>query len=414
MTMRWPMALLGLLCGTCSLPASASDGVSLSALLEASKQHPSVRLTENAQRISQFNVQAAEGAQYPSLSVDAQAPLDEDSVVTLRLEQPLWTAGRTGALIDAAKAQSSAAEFLIVESVEQIQGEVIGAYMELWRAQEKVVAADENVRQLNELSRVMTRRVDQQVSPQSDLALVNARLSQAAAERSAYFGAVRQSVSRLHQASGVYVNHAKKLVCRLPKALSLPQLQDLALAKSSRLKRLEHEKTASQFDYSAARAERWPKLVAGVQNVRQQGDVTQEDTQAYLGFQYQLTDGLSINARLSAAEGAIQNVQFQYDEVQRRLVQTIDDFHTAYTLSVNQIPALNNLVEVNAELIDSYRRQYSVGKKSWLDVVNAQREVAQSRMLLIDAQANACLNALQIELSTRQDFIQKSPTPTPN
>jgi adhesin transport system outer membrane protein len=334
--------------------------------------------------------------------------------VTLKLEQPVWTAGRTGALIDAAKAQSSAAEFKILESVELIQADVIVAYMELWRAQEKVVAADENVRQLKELASVMTRRVDQQVSPQADLALVNARLSQATAERSVYFGAVRQSASRLQQATGIAVTHAKTLVCSLPSTLSLPPLQDLALAQSSTLKRLESEKTASQFDFSASQAERWPKLVAGVQNIRQQGDVAREDTQAYLGFQYQLTDGLSIVARMSAAESAIQNVQFQYDEVKRRLLQTIDDFHTAYTLSVNQIPALKNLVEVNAELIDSYRRQYSVGKKSWLDVVNAQREVAQSRMLLIDAQANACSNALQIELSTRQDFIKKSSTPTPN
>mgnify|MGYP002476319189 FL=1 len=67
---------------------------------------------------------------------------------------------------------------------------------------------------------------------------------------------------------------------------------------------------------------------------------------------------------------------------------------------------MKNLVRVNAGLIDSYRRQYNIGKKSWLDVVNAQREVAQSKVLLIDAQANTCLNALQIEQATRLDFVR--------
>jgi adhesin transport system outer membrane protein len=35
-------------------------------------------------------------------------------------------------------------------------------------------------------------------------------------------------------------------------------------------------------------------------------------------------------------------------------------------------------------VIESYLRQYAVGKKSWLDVLNAQREATQARNTLVD------------------------------
>ena len=391
-----------------SIPLSveASNSVSLNELLEASKKHPSVRLSENAVRTSGFNLDAAKWSKYPSFTVDGIAPIDSDDTLTLKLEQPLWTAGRSDALIDAARAEVSAAELQIQESIDLIQDEVISAYIELWRAQEKLIAADDNVVELKELAGIIERRVFQQVSPESELALVNARLSQALSDQAQHLGMVRQAVSRLQQASGMKADHAKTLTCQLPADLTLDRIKQLALSQSSILKRLEVDKSASQFDYAAAEAERWPKLVAGVQSVSQQGNVDDTDTKAYFGFQYQLSDGFSVNSRMSAAESEMQNFTYQYDEAKIRLVQTIESYQTGYELSRNQIPSLVNLVRVNADLIDSYRRQYSVGKKSWLDVVNAQREVAQAKVSLIDAQANACLNALQIEQATRLNFVR--------
>lgn len=389
-----------------SVSAHASDDVSLTELLDASKNHPSVRLSENALRVSGYNLDTAKWSKYPSFSVDGIAPIDSDDTLTLKLEQPLWTAGRSDALIDAAKAELSAAEIKIQESIDLIQGEVISAYIDLWRAQEKLIAADDNVGELKGLASVIERRVVQQVSPESELALVNARLSQALADQSQHLGMVRQAVSRLQQASGLKVEHAKTLTCQLPSDLTLDRIKQLALSQSSTLKRLEIDKSASQFDYAAAEAERWPKLVVGVQSVTQQGGLDSTDNKAYFGFQYQLTDGFSVNSRMSAAESEIQNYQYQYDEAKIRLVQSIDNFYTGYELSNNQIPSLENLARVNADLIDSYRRQYNVGKKSWLDVVNAQREVAQAKVSLIDAQANTCLNALQIEQATRLNFVR--------
>jgi len=45
-------------------------------------------------------------------------------------------------------------------------------------------------------------------------------------------------------------------------------------------------------------------------------------------------------------------------------------------------------------------RQYRVGRKSWLDVLNAQREAVQARYSLADVDAQALSGALRVRLVT--------------
>jgi len=42
------------------------------------------------------------------------------------------------------------------------------------------------------------------------------------------------------------------------------------------------------------------------------------------------------------------------------------------------------LVDATSSVVESYLRQYAVGKKSWLDVLNAQRESTQARNTLVE------------------------------
>jgi len=66
------------------------------------------------------------------------------------------------------------------------------------------------------------------------------------------------------------------------------------------------------------------------------------------------------------------------------------------------------LVESNWLLIDSFLAQYKVGNKSWLDVVNAQREYYQSVMSLIDALGDRCAAAFELQTLSGQTFVAES------
>jgi len=49
-------------------------------------------------------------------------------------------------------------------------------------------------------------------------------------------------------------------------------------------------------------------------------------------------------------------------------------------------------------VLDSYQRQFQAGRKSWLDLLNAVRELAQNQYALADAHAamDAAMHRLQI------------------
>ena len=49
-------------------------------------------------------------------------------------------------------------------------------------------------------------------------------------------------------------------------------------------------------------------------------------------------------------------------------------------------------------MVSSYLRQYTVGRKTWLDVLNAQRELVQAQLALADNQA--ALNIASHKLQT--------------
>jgi adhesin transport system outer membrane protein len=54
----------------------------------------------------------------------------------------------------------------------------------------------------------------------------------------------------------------------------------------------------------------------------------------------------------------------------------------------------------SAEVSESYARQYTAGRKSWLDVLNAAREASQAELTLVDAQSQMQAAVLRLKAQT--------------
>ena len=56
--------------------------------------------------------------------------------------------------------------------------------------------------------------------------------------------------------------------------------------------------------------------------------------------------------------------------------------------------------EGSEKVLESYQRQFQAGRKSWLDLLNAVRELAQNEYALADAKAGmvSAMNRLQIRM----------------
>ena len=72
----------------------------------------------------------------------------------------------------------------------------------------------------------------------------------------------------------------------------------------------------------------------------------------------------------------------------------------------NRIGALDLAVQGSEQVLDSYLRQFQAGRKSWLDLLNAARELAQNEYTLVDARAGlvGAMHRLQLRMGQSPDF----------
>jgi len=404
-----PFLIGGLICviGFSNTAYSNPAAPFLERLYDAAMAHPSVKLANLNREKSNLDFEAAQWSKYPSVSVDGARSLESDGAVTFRVEQPLWTAGRTDALINVARTEIDVAQAEIEEARQAIKLEVGLAYADMFRSQLKLSIADSNIEELSRLSQVIARRVAQEVSAEAEQLLVDARLEQAKAERQMLNGQFMAAQTRLYEATNMDVLGVSPLECGAELELTESVLVEQALNQSPTLDRLGESMRVAQSEVNVARSERFPKLVLGLERLSDASLTAEVDESVYLGFQYQLSDGFSINSRIASAEKSIQTASFDRKVASDALKREVRLSFQEHKASQAQLVPLMALVDANQGLIASYLRQYRVGKKSWLDVVNAQREVAQSQQTLADIKGTLCSSVIKLGLLSNNLFVSE-------
>ena len=70
------------------------------------------------------------------------------------------------------------------------------------------------------------------------------------------------------------------------------------------------------------------------------------------------------------------------------MVQTLQSDHLEFVSARARISALEKTVAGSTLVLDSYKRQFEAGRKTWQDLLNAVRELAQNQYALADARAS--------------------------
>ena len=63
-----------------------------------------------------------------------------------------------------------------------------------------------------------------------------------------------------------------------------------------------------------------------------------------------------------------------------------------------QLSPTRQFVNSTEEVVNSYLRQYRVGKKSWLDVLNAQRELVQARQAEVEQESKLSMSFYKMQI----------------
>lgn len=395
-------------CFTMTAQAAVQDLRVDSLITQAIQTHPLVGSARANQQATTEGINAAKLNLLPTPSVSSGYDRDNDFVSQVTLRQPLWTGGKLTADVNQAIFDDKAAVEYIYEQQNLVAKTTIDAWQSYIQAIAKQEVHAEALKELNDFEAMMQRRVNQGVSARIELDLVTNRILQ---EQTAYQAAGEQqriAAARLQQIIGQPLSQAS--------ATSLPNIKVLvnqAKQQSTNFEKMAFEQASfynpiivkEHFQIESAKqgvesqqAARYPTVYAQYEHAYYHDD-NENDGKFSLGLSYAPGAGFS-NLALARASQAQVDSLVQTQEAARRSV--IEDIQVQYQQFVSAKDRETSLVAAVAGaqiVVNSYRRQFIAGRKSWLEVLNAVREYSDYQVQLVQTRADmlGAFHRLQVD-----------------
>lgn len=385
-----------------AFPSSAVFSKNLDDLIrQGLSSYPSIFAKQSSKEAAQNDLTAAKLRFLPNPSFSTQrnrVQFDGGSnssqlpSTNITITQPLLLDGGIIAGYNKADAKLSAADFSLLETREDISRRIIGAYAEWLKAYLKIQALEDNVKLHERLAGLITRRAEQGVASDADRDLGMSRLMQARADLDTQRSLEQTALTSLSQLVGNPVKRAD-LVGNIAKPPIVPP-RSAGIAKAQEqsvtVQRLQFEAEASEQEAKEIRAQALPQL--SFQAQRQIGNAFFPGAQGFdaVGLVVNITPGggFSSIAVANAAVKRAQSALLQVETARRELTDRLNADYNEYEFSLLKKESLQRSVNLSGDISSSYDRQYLVGRKSWLELMNALREQAQTKVQYADTEGS--------------------------
>jgi adhesin transport system outer membrane protein len=367
---------------------SASEVQALSvdqAIQHAIKTHPLILSAEGQYRAAKSELTASRWSRFPTVGASARENSFDQKQDVTTASMPLWVGGRINADIDLAMSNRDGALSGISEAQQSVMLETIGLFFDYFKSEKKLEIASLNVDEHQRLYEIIERRVEAATSPDVDAMLAQARLQsarsaqiQAASVKDISKASLELTVGRVIDA--VLVNNNPE-----PFGISLNEAVAMGIKVSPRIARIESEIKGFEANIKSAKSALYPQVSLGYEKRSiDPGSSGDDQEETFVSVQFQPGAGLAVASSISAAKQRKQSARDSLEAEKRELRRQIKTAWNEYASVSFQLEPSKMLVDATNSVIESYLRQYAVGKKSWLDVLNAQREATQARNTLVD------------------------------
>ena len=362
----------------------------------ARNNHPAIKSARLGVDAAGKEVDAASARYLPSLSIVLEGggkDLVAEPSRYLRLEQNVWDGGATAAGVDLAKQSAELARSRVPEQEQDIDLQVISAWQTLQSANGRVVVADRLLKLLSDHEAMMTRRVQSELSTQVELQLVQAQVMQAGLDRRKALLNASLAKLRLEQLTGI---EGLRNTLSSPASEGVPdrfaaeaqafQGTDWAALANRQptVRRAEKELLAAQSRIETKRSELRPQLYARVDRGLGSGGTTA----AFVGVRYSTGAGFAASSEVDALIARAASLEGARDAARLEVLQAMLNDANEIQENLQRYKSLVVSVESSRQIHESYVRQFTAAKKSWLDVMNAMRELSQNEYALNDVQHN--------------------------
>ena len=399
------------------------------AVQTALRRNPEVLGAAANLRAANEGYAAAGGGRLPSVDLRMGSGREEtDSLVTraatggstrtltrqeanLTLRQNLYDGQQVRSEMDRQAFRIESSNARLVDTGEQIALRVTEIYLDALRDIELVRLSEDNVRRHEDVLEKTRWRFSSGVGQGADVEQANGRLALARSTLEAARGTAEDTSARY-----------QRVVGRLPANLVMPQPAErqipptLAEARqtgrdnSQSLRAARADVSGAQATVRNVQADMLPRVdveLSANRNRDLDGIIgPNNDLSAMLVMRYNLFRGGTDQARIReareretvASESANNIIEFTDENVARAWA--------ARATARNRLASLESHARASEQVLESYRYQFELGRRSLLDLVNAENELFQSRTALTSGRIT--LRSSEFRLLAAMGFLVKS------
>ena len=303
----------------------------------------------------------------------------------LTLSQMLYDGYATKSQVELAQSQAGSAAYQLADTSERTALRVVETYLEVLRRQELLVLTQENLATHEKVFQQIKLRADSGIGRKVDLEQAEARFSLSQANLASAQANLRESNIQFQKVTGnmpVELKNPLAFPCEAH-AQTIDDAIKLAYQNNPAFKSLAANYEASLARERLAQAAFRPQvgLDAGTNfNNNLDGvDYQNNDAYAMARLKYNVYRGGTDSAKLK--ETAFQNDEAlaQVEQTKRKIEESTRLSWNMLEVAQKKLPILKSRVEATALTRDGYAKEFYIGQRTLLDLLDSENELYSAR-----------------------------------
>jgi adhesin transport system outer membrane protein len=374
-----------------NLPSLAKTGFGKS-IQGAVVNHPELGLATAEIGVALADLDAANGAFRPAVStgldVSTRISSDKDrrgdsTNPYVRVSQLIYDGGASRHRRAAAAADLTRARDSRLSTTASVAMSAVEAHIDLVKAQKTVGLMQKNLSTHRAFLSQMQERRNAGAGSQSDLLTARSRFADA--ETEAVNAQADRDRARARYAE-VFGHPPARAVSSAPQAPGLNETRAQTVENSPRMLTINAQIDAADARVAAVRSARAPRLEAGGNAIPNDGKV---DVVFDFSIEYQFDTRRQSDAAIKNAEAERDALYAEKAILVRDITRALDFLRADRVAGRKRLDVASAAVRANRQNVDAARDEFSIGRATLLEVLDAQRDYTNARRRVIDAETEA-------------------------
>ena len=309
----------------------------------------------------------------------------------LSIRQMLFDGFATANEVDRQKARALSADKRLVESAESYALDATRAYIELNRRHALFQQAKETLYNHVKIYDRIKRRSESGLGALASIQQAEGRLALAEVNVLAAENNLLDAQANFQRVTGVPA--PEEIVYPELTNISIPETvteaTEVAMSNHPTLQVAEADTMAAVAQYNAAKRNYYPRVDFEVDRTWNNDldgvDGMNEDLTAMVRMSYNLYNGGVDQAKVRQTQYQIEEAKAVQNNAHRDVMQSVELSWNAFSILSRQVPYLEQHVAASQETRNSYLKQFNIGQRSLLDLLDTENEVFSAKNDLTNA-----------------------------